>query len=86
MSEFSLPSAKQLDAIFKVCRRQGVDTIEVGSLKVKFGDLPRKAGSAEDAEQETLPDGTVLPPGVTADQMAFYSSQPDPLAEIGAEQ
>jgi len=86
MSEgMQLPKARDLESIFKVCRRQGITDLEIGTLKVKFGDLPRAAGS-EEAEQDTLPDGTPLPPGVTAEQMIFYSSAPDPLAEMGAQQ
>ena len=86
MSEaIQLPKSKELESIFKVCRRQGVTDLEIGTLRVKFGELPRAQG-AEEAEQETLPDGTPLPPGVTAEQMIFYSSAPDPLAEMGAQQ
>lgn len=75
----TLPNPKELKALLKVCREFGVDNVEVGELKIKFGDMPTKGRQVDEEEVETMPDGTPLPPGVTAEQMVFYSSAPDPL-------
>lgn len=78
----TLPNPKELKALLKVCREFGVDNVEVGELKIKFGDMPQDhKGGVELAEVETMPDGTPLPIGITAEQMMFYSSAPDPLSE-----
>lgn len=74
-----LPNPKELDAILKICRKRGVDAIEIGAIKVKFGELPRET-SLPEVEQETMPDGTPLPVGVTLEEMIHWSSAPDPLA------
>jgi hypothetical protein len=77
-----LPNPKEIKALLKVCREFGVSDVEVGPLKVKFGDMPTESRQgAELAEVETMPDGSALPPGVTLEQMAYYSSAPDPLTE-----
>lgn len=66
-----LPNPKELRALLKVCRDFGVDNVEVGELKIKFGDMPKEPGSAEAAE------GMVMG-GPTEEELAFWSTQPDP--------
>lgn len=73
----TLPSPKELNDIFKVCRKHGIETLEIGTIKVKFGEMPQKG---EEIPVELLDDGTALPPGVTKEQMMFYSSH-DPLEQ-----
>jgi hypothetical protein len=69
-----LPNPKDLKALLKVCRDFGVDSVEVGELKIKFGELPREAV----IEEVTLG-------GPTAEEIAFYSTH-DPLAAaLGAQ-
>lgn len=70
-----LPNPKELKALLKVCREFGVSDVKVGELEVKFGDLPQEAARQEAIElsEEATPSDEV---------MAFWSSQPDPLAEI----
>lgn len=76
-----LPNPKELKALLKVCRDFGVDNVEVGELKIKFGEMPTKSGSVQEVEQEMLPDGSILPAGVSAEDMMFYSAAPDPLQQ-----
>lgn len=76
-----LPSPKDLKALLKVCRDYGVDSVEVGALKVKFGDMPHEGKSVKQEELELGPDGLPLPPGITADDMVMWSSAPDPLQQ-----
>lgn len=81
----TLPNLKELQAILKLCRKQGVTDITLGEMTIKFGELPRE--QSNDTEEGETFDGVPLPMGITAEQMAFYSSQPDPLAmREGAEQ
>lgn len=65
-----LPNPKELKALLKVCRDFGVDSVEVGDLKVKFGDLPHKETS------ESIDLGAAMP---NDEELAFWSTQPDPL-------
>lgn len=68
-----LPNPKELDAIFKICRKQGVTDLEIGAIKVKFGELPRKDGELEEAAQ--------LPGQPSQEDLLYWSAQPDPLAQ-----
>lgn len=68
-----LPNPKELKALLKVCREFGVDNVEVGELKIKFGDMP-KDGSVASVDSAIS--------GPTAEELAYWSSQPDPLAMI----
>lgn len=69
---------KELRALLKLCREQGVLEIKVGEVSLKLGDLPvsdaaKGVGSpADDALQDkyaNFPDGMLTP-----EQLIFYSS------------
>lgn len=75
----TLPNIKELEKLLKMCRKQGITDLTMDGMSFKFGDIPPDNKQVEEQEIETMPDGTPLPPGVTAEQMMFYSSQPDPL-------
>lgn len=66
-----LPNPKELKALLKVCREYGVDNVEIGELKIKFGAMPQEA-AAESA------DGVVMAAPSDKD-LLYWSSQPDPL-------
>lgn len=70
-----LPNPKELKALLKVCREFGVENVEVGALKIKFGELPREPGAEE----------AVLPSQPSDEDLLYWSSQPDPLAERQAQ-
>lgn len=65
-----LPSPKELRALLKVCRDFGVETVEFGEIKVKFGDMPQEAGVIATEM------GTAMP---NDEELAYWSTQPDPL-------
>ena len=69
-----LPNLKELSALLKLCRKQGITEITLGDVSVKFGDMPMviKGGEAVAADPEAL-----MP---TDEEMAYWSSAPDPLA------
>lgn len=65
-----LPNPKELKALLKVCREFGVDNVEVGELKIKFGEMDNKAQSTTAEELDAKP---------SDEEMIYWSSQPDPL-------
>lgn len=66
-----LPNPKELKAILKVCREAGVETIEVGTLKVKLGELPREVSF----------DAPEVPDGPSTEDLLLWSVAPDPLLD-----
>ncbi len=71
-----LPNLKELKAILKLCRSQGVTKLTLAELVVEFGDLPMEAkdGVMVAVEEEV--------PGLPTDEeLAYYSALPDPLEE-----
>lgn len=60
-----LTDLKEVEKFLKLCRKQGVETVDFEGLKIKFGDLPSKA-SSERTEEEIESDS------LTEDQLAFY--------------
>jgi hypothetical protein len=74
-----LPDIKELKALLKLCRSQGVTNLTLGSLVVSFGDLPREPGN--DTEQVEV--NATVP---TDAEMAFWSVQTDPQAAAEATQ
>lgn len=69
----TLPKPTELRALLKVCREFGVENVEVGELKIKFGDMPR--------DKEEPQELTGIPGGATVEELTFWSAAPDPLAE-----
>lgn len=62
-----LNDLKELEKLFKICRKQGVLDLSFEGVTVKFGELPTKAGSqSEDLEE-------VPTEGLTPEQMMFYA-------------
>lgn len=67
-----LPNLKDLKAVLQLCRKQGVTDIKLGELEIKFGELPE-----EKAVEETE---TAL--GPSDEDMAYWSTAPDPLTAV----
>lgn len=61
---------KELQALLKLCRKQGVTEINLGGVSVKFGELPLKK-SSDDDEQEDIPTDELSP-----EAMMFFSARP----------
>jgi hypothetical protein len=75
-----LPNLKDLKAILKLCRSQGVNKITLDSLAIEFGDMPTMIKGGERVAVPDEEDESVIVP--TAEEMAFWSAAPDPLAGI----
>lgn len=72
-----LPNLKDLQQLFKLCRKQGVSKITLAEMIVEFGEMPTviKGGERVAAEDEEA-----LPVAPSDEDMLYWSSQPDPLA------
>lgn len=60
---------KELEKLFKICRKQGVTEISLQGMSIKFGDLPFKA-SAQADETDEIPTEELSP-----DQLIYYATQ-----------
>lgn len=67
---------KELKALFKLCRAQGVTELDLNGLKVKFGDLPMTPEQVDaQSYQDPVSKYANFPSGeLTPDQLAFYSA------------
>ena len=46
---------KDLDKLFKLCRKQGITDIKVAGIEIKFGDLPQgSVGSISNSTEEEV--------------------------------
>lgn len=39
---------KELQALLKLCRKQGITEIKLHGVEIRFGDLPKKSTEADD--------------------------------------
>jgi hypothetical protein len=58
---------KDLERLFKICRKQGVTEIHMDDLHIKFGDLPTKESGDQSDEIPT--------DELTPEQLMFYASE-----------
>lgn len=65
----ALPNLKDLKAILKLCRAQGVTDITLGALSVKFGDMPYEIKGGE--RVAVAEDEPSLP---SDEELAYYSA------------
>lgn len=83
----TISDLKELQALIKVCRKLGVNTIEVDGVKLSLGVLPY---SPKELKDPAIPDAAIKVPlyngpitepdaipteGLTEDQLMFYSAQ-----------
>lgn len=71
-----LPNLKELKAMLKLCRSQGVTKITLAELIIEFGDMPMVAKDGEMVAAAEEADA-----GPTDEQLTYWSAQADPLAE-----
>lgn len=71
-----IENIKDLEKLLKLCRRQGVTEINLGSVSFKLGDLPPEKDKNTDVLIEDPEDQWAnFPAGeLTNDQLAYYSS------------
>lgn len=59
---------KELQALLKLCRKQGVTEIILGGVSVKFGEMPVRKGGGEADDDEPPTDE------LTPEQLMFFSA------------
>ena len=68
-----IESLKDLEKLLKLCRKQGVTEIDLGTVRFKLGDLPQESNPIRIEEEndpyKSFPDGELSP-----EQLMFYSS------------
>ncbi len=68
---------KELKQLLQLCRKQGVTDIELGTIKIKLGELPVESGKTQAYEQDDAPENqwANFPQGIlTPEELTFYSS------------
>ncbi len=70
-----LPNLKELKAILKLCRSQGVTKLTLAELIIEFGDMPMVAKGGEMVVDEEAAQGP------SDEDLTYWSAAPDPLAE-----
>lgn len=67
---------KDLERLLRLCRKQGVLEIDLGTVKLKLGDLPIEVdkNSKNIAEEVGDPYASFPQGELTPEQLAFYSS------------
>lgn len=64
---------KDLEKLFKLCRKQGIYDMDFNGIKFKLGELPTDPASPDAIEKSNQMDG--FPTGIlTQEQLMFYSA------------
>jgi len=69
-----IESLKDLEKLLKLCRKQGVTDIKLGSVELKLGDLPPDSGKQADFEDPSNPYANFPTGELSPQQLMFYSS------------
>ena len=74
---------KDLKALFKLCRAQGITAFKMNGIEITLGDLPQGEGSqSQDVIQDPASPWANFPSGeLTPEQLAFYSAGGSPLED-----
>jgi len=82
---------KELTALLKLCRKQGVTEIEFDNIKLKLGELPQEVDTGTKSITDEVSEDKYanFPQGeLTPEQLAFYSSggspENDPYRDDGS--
>lgn len=80
---------KDLRAVFKLCRAQGVTEIKLNGVEIKFGDMPAGplASTSQDPDLESSTPWANFPDRVlTPEELIYYSSGGKPPGEEEAKE
>lgn len=70
-----IENLKELEKLLKLCRKQGVTEIKLGTIELKLGELPFDSTNVKNLAEEVgdkyqnFPDGELTP-----EQLMFYSA------------
>lgn len=68
---------KDLKALFKLCRAQGITAFKMNGIEINFGDLPQEQSSnySQEVDQNPASPYANFPQGeLSPEQLMFYSS------------
>ena len=68
---------KDLKALFKLCRAQGITTFKMNGIEVNFGDIPTEQPTSYSQEEDQEPTSKYanFPNRILSDEeLAFYSA------------
>lgn len=74
-----IENLKDLKALLKLCRDQGVTEINLGTVSIKLGDLPQPTNTSPDIYEQNdefysdFPDGPLTP-----EELTFFANGGDP--------
>lgn len=69
-----IESLKDLERLLKLCRKQGVTEIKLGTVEFKLGDMPNEVSGSTTSDVADDPYKN-FPTGIlTPEQLMFYSS------------
>ncbi len=63
---------KELQALLKLCRKQGVTEVSLEGVSIKFGALPERKSQDEEADADDIPTD-----GLTPEQLLYFSAPRD---------
>jgi hypothetical protein len=69
-----IENLKDLEKLLKICRKQGVQEIDLGTIKLKLGDLPQEPTEDNLSEDNSDPYAKFPQGTLTPEQLAFYSA------------
>lgn len=58
---------KDLQALLKLCRKQGITEIKFAGTEIKFGELPKKSNDSDSSDEIDTDE-------LTPEQLMFYSA------------
>ena len=80
---------KDLKALFKLCRAQGITDFKMNGLEIKFGDLPSDGSISETSSDVGSPYANFPSGELTPEQLMFYSAgglpEDDPVEKAKAQ-
>ena len=72
-----LSELKDLEKLFKLCRKQGISEMEIQGIKFKLGDMPQQVSRGTSDEAEVDPENPYagFPGGILSnEELAYWSS------------
>ncbi len=60
---------KELQALLKLCRKQGVTEITLEGASIKFGSLPTRKATDDEGDEDDVPTDALSP-----EQLMFFSA------------
>jgi hypothetical protein len=81
-----IENLKDLEKLFKLCRKHGIQEIDLSRTQFKLGDLPKDETELQEVTESVEPYGNFPQGELTPEQLIFYSSggmpEDDPALKV----